>query len=154
MLQLALKTLHFAGELTGTALADRLGVPFSVIEPALDLLKAMHHCEIVGGALVGGASFRYRITDAGRVSAALFLDQNGYVGIAPVPIGQYQEYMRRYPRRHAAHGDARSGPRGILRAGAVRPRARSARTGHQRAAIALHLRPARQRQEPDDAAHS
>ena len=28
--------------------------------------------------------------------AALFLDQNGYVGIAPVPIVQYQEYMARF----------------------------------------------------------
>jgi predicted ATPase with chaperone activity len=96
VVQLALKTLHFAGELTGVALADRLGTPFSVVEPALDLLKAMHHCEIVGGSLVGSASFRYRITDAGRVRAALFLDQNGYVGIAPVPITQYQEYMTRF----------------------------------------------------------
>ena len=86
LVQLVLKTLHFSGELTGTALADRLGMPFPAIEPALDLLKAMHHCEIVGGALVGSASYRYRITDAGRVRAALFLDQNGYVGVAPVTI--------------------------------------------------------------------
>jgi predicted ATPase with chaperone activity len=96
LVQLALKTLHFGGELTGTGLADRLGLPFSAIEPALDLLKAMHHCEIVGGALVGSASFRYRITDAGRARAGLFLEQNGYVGIAPVPISQYQDYMRRF----------------------------------------------------------
>jgi predicted ATPase with chaperone activity len=96
LVQLVLKTLHFAGELTGTALADRLGLPFSVVEPALDLLKAMHHCEIAGGSLVGSASFRFRITDAGRVRAALFLDQNGYVGVAPVPIAQYQDYMRRF----------------------------------------------------------
>lgn len=96
MVQLALKTLHFAGELTGIALAERLGVAFSVVEPALDMLKAQHHCEIVGGALLGGSSYRYRITDAGRTRAALFLDHNEYVGVAPVPIGQYQEYMRRF----------------------------------------------------------
>ena len=96
LLQLALKTLHFAGELTGSEMAQRLGVSFSVIEPALDLVKAQHHCEIVGGALLGGASFRYRITDAGRSRAALFLEHNEYVGMAPVPISQYQEYMRRY----------------------------------------------------------
>lgn len=96
VLQLALKTLHFAGELSGTALADRLGVNFSVVEPALDLLKAQHLCEIVGGALLGGASYRYRITDAGRQRAAVFLEHNEYVGVAPVPVGQYREYMRRY----------------------------------------------------------
>lgn len=96
MIQLALKTMHFAGELAGTALAERLGVAFSVLEPALDILKAQHHIEIVGGALLGGASFRYRITDAGRTRAALFLDHNEYVGVAPVPIAQYQDYMRRF----------------------------------------------------------
>ena len=39
LIQLALKTLHFAGELTGAELARRLGLNFSVIEPALELLK-------------------------------------------------------------------------------------------------------------------
>ena len=33
--QLALKTLHFAGELPGTELARRLGLPFLAIEPVL-----------------------------------------------------------------------------------------------------------------------
>ena len=66
ILQLTLKTLHFAGELTGTELARRLGLQFSVIEPALELLKRQHQLRIVGGGIVGGASYRYRITDAGR----------------------------------------------------------------------------------------
>ncbi|HVG72263.1 MAG TPA: hypothetical protein VM819_15205 [Vicinamibacterales bacterium] len=93
ILQIVTKTLHFAGELVGTALADRLGVPFQVIEPALELLKRERHCEIVGGAMVGSSSFKYRLTDAGRVRAALFLEDNHYVGALPVPIDQYQAYM-------------------------------------------------------------
>ncbi len=67
LIQLALKTLHFSGELTGNDLARHLGLNFSVIEPAVDFLKAHRQVEIVGGAMVGRASFRYRITDAGRV---------------------------------------------------------------------------------------
>ena len=58
VMQLVLKTLHFAGELTGTALAERLGVAFSVIEPALDLIKSQHQCEVVGGARNGGEARR------------------------------------------------------------------------------------------------
>ena len=60
---------------------------FAVIEPALEALKAQHHCEIAGGSMIGGAAYRYRITDAGRVRAALFLESSHYVGAAPVPIG-------------------------------------------------------------------
>ncbi|MFN8059250.1 MAG: hypothetical protein U0Q12_08790 [Vicinamibacterales bacterium] len=106
VIQLALKSLHFAGELVGATWAARLGLPFSVIEPAVDHLKAQRHCEIVGGALVGGASFRYRITDAGRTRALLFLQHSQYVGVAPVPIAHYQDYMVRH-RTHAPRGASR-----------------------------------------------
>ena len=93
ILQMVTKTLHFAGELVGTVLADRLGVPFGVIEPSLELLKRERHVEIIGGALVGTSSYKYRLTDAGRVRAALFLEDNHYVGALPVPLEQYQAYM-------------------------------------------------------------
>jgi predicted ATPase with chaperone activity len=93
VLQLALKTLHFAGDLTGGQLGQRMGLNFSVIEPALDELKAQRHVEIAGGAMVGRAAYRYRITDAGRARAALFLETNRYVGVAPVPFDQYRRYM-------------------------------------------------------------
>ncbi len=94
VLQLVVKTLHFSGELVGTELAHRLGVTFAVIEPALDLLIAQHQVEIVGGAMVGRAAFRFRITDAGRARAQLFLRDSQYVGVAPVPVNTYREYMR------------------------------------------------------------
>ncbi len=98
ILQLTLKTLHFAGELTGTELASRLGVRFPIIEPALDSLKMQHQCEIVGGSMLGASSYRYRITDGGRTRAALFLEHSHYVGSLPVPIAQYQKYMRDFER--------------------------------------------------------
>lgn len=97
-IQLVLKALHFGGDLTGSALAHRLGVRFQVIEPAIEFLKAQRHCEIAGTSLLGGVGYRYRITDAGRERAVLFLEHSHYMGVAPVPVGQYQEYMRRFDR--------------------------------------------------------
>ena len=76
VVQMVTKTLHFAGELTGSELAARLGVLFPVIEPALDDLIRQRHCQIVSGAMVGRASYRYRITDSGRARAMLFLEDN------------------------------------------------------------------------------
>ncbi len=96
VIQLALKTLHFAGELTGTQLAQRLGLLFPVIEPALDFLIGQHQCEIVAGGLVSRASYRYRITDAGRARAMLFLRDNQYVGVAPVPVSAYRDYLHAF----------------------------------------------------------
>jgi predicted ATPase with chaperone activity len=94
--QLVLKTLQFTGELTGSDIAARLGVSFAVIEPSLTLIKKLHQCEVVGGAILGAPSYRYRITDAGRERAQLLLDANHYVGVAPVPLAQYQQYLTRY----------------------------------------------------------
>ncbi|MBK5297981.1 MAG: ATP-binding protein [Vicinamibacteria bacterium] len=96
VIQLVLKTLHFTGELTGSELAGRLGLRFSVIDPALQMVKAQHQVEVAGGAIVGGPSYRYRITDAGRTRAQLFLEANHYVGAAPVPLAQYKRYMAEY----------------------------------------------------------
>lgn len=98
LIQLALKTLHFSGEMSGGQLAGRLGLTFSVIEPALDFLKAQRQVEIAGGTMVGRASYRYRITDSGRVRAGLFLETNQYVGVAPVPFEQYRRYMAEFQR--------------------------------------------------------
>ena len=98
LIQLALKTLHFVGELTGDELARRLGLNFSVIEPALDFLKTQRQVEIAGGTMMGRASYRFRITDAGRARAALFLEANHYVGVAPVPFDQYRRYMLNFQK--------------------------------------------------------
>lgn len=95
--QLLIKTLHFAGELSGIELAERLGVPFAVIDPGIDALRAQHLCEIVGGATLGRPTYRYRITALGRERAGTFLDRNMYVGFAPVPLAQYQRYMTAFP---------------------------------------------------------
>lgn len=99
VLQLVLKTLHFVGELSGAELAKRSGVKFSVIDPALHTLKQQHQVEVSSGSMIGGPSYRYRITDAGRVRAQLFLESNHYVGAAPVPLEQYTRYMYEYKKK-------------------------------------------------------
>jgi hypothetical protein len=100
VLQLVTKTLYFAGELSGTELAYRLGVLFSVVEPCIALLKRERHCEIAGGGAVGAASYRYRLTEAGRARAMLLLQHSQYVGYVPVPLEQYLEYMHCFVRDH------------------------------------------------------
>jgi predicted ATPase with chaperone activity len=105
--QIVLKTLHLAGELNGTELARRLGLPFVAIEPVLIGIKQQHQCEVSGGAL-GSPSYKYRITDAGRSRAMLFMDHNHYIGQAPVPLDQYREYMYGFAKsvRQHVHQDA------------------------------------------------
>ena len=95
--------MHFAGELTGSELARRLGLRFTAIEPAVHALKSQHQIEIIGGAMVGPASYRYRITDAGRTRVTIFLEHNQYVGVAPVPLARYVAYLHEWKKQRAAH---------------------------------------------------
>jgi predicted ATPase with chaperone activity len=94
--QLVLKHLYQVGDLIGTELAKRLGLEFSVVEPTLEPLRLTHQIEIVGSAVVGAPSYRYRITDEGRRRTQLFLQQTTYTGVAPVPLHQYQRYLKSY----------------------------------------------------------
>jgi predicted ATPase with chaperone activity len=67
-----------------------------VIEPVLNHLKLHHLAEFSGGGLTGGPAFVYRLTEAGRERALLFLEQSQYVGVAPVPFQAYDSYMRAF----------------------------------------------------------
>jgi hypothetical protein len=94
--QLLVKALHFAGELTGFELTDKLGLSFPAIEPAIESVKAQRLVEIVGGSSVGPPSYHYRITSLGRERAGMFLDRNMYHGVAPVPLDRYVRYMTEF----------------------------------------------------------
>ena len=96
--QLLLKTMYFSGEQTGAELGKRLGLGFGVFEQILEFLKHQRLCEISGASVFGGSSYRYRLTDAGRARAAQALDESHYVGVAPVPLSQYQHYMLEYKK--------------------------------------------------------
>ena len=90
--QLLLKTLYL-GEVTGLALADRVRLPYAAIEQLVERVRAERLVEVRGATGIGSASYRYLLTDLGRDRARQYLDANGYIGPAPVPIESYVDYM-------------------------------------------------------------
>lgn len=90
------KVLWGSSGLSGSELSRQVGLAFSAIEPALDFLKAQRQCEIVSGSILGGGSFRYRLTQSGLARAKASLKQSQYVGTAPVPMDQYRGYMETF----------------------------------------------------------
>jgi predicted ATPase with chaperone activity len=97
-----LKTLHFAGEMTGIELAGRLGVLFSVIENLLDGFKRARLVAISAGGM-GPQSYLYRLTDAGHTRAVEGAEHNQYVGKLPVPLAEYRSYMSDFHRLATFH---------------------------------------------------
>ena len=83
--QLIAKHLY-AGELSGSTLADRLRLPYSILEPLIERARAERLIEVKGASGTGSAAYRYALTDLGRDRARQFLDANQYLGPAPVPL--------------------------------------------------------------------
>jgi predicted ATPase with chaperone activity len=96
--ELVLKVLHRSAGMSGGELAKRVGLNFAIIEQSLDLLKAQRLAEIAGGASLGPATFRYRLTGTGHKQALDAFEQCQYCGVAPVPISEYQEYTDEFRR--------------------------------------------------------
>ena len=91
--QLLLKTL-VAGEASGTGLADRLRLPYSVLDALVQHARIEKLIEVRGASGAGAAAYRYALTDLGRDRAQQFLDVCRYVGPAPVPLAHYNAYVR------------------------------------------------------------
>jgi hypothetical protein len=91
--QLLLKTL-VAGEASGSALSEKLRVPFSVLDTLIQHARIEKLVEVRGTSGAGSAGYRYILTDLGRDRAGQFLDICRYVGPAPVPLAQYNAYVR------------------------------------------------------------
>ena len=91
--QLMLKTL-IAGECSGTQLAEHMRLPYSVLDAMVQHARVEKLVEVRGASGTGSAGYRYVLTDLGRERAMQFLDINRYVGAAPVPLAQYNAYVR------------------------------------------------------------
>lgn len=91
--QLMLKTL-IASENSGTQLSEQMRVPYSVLDALVQHARAEKLIEVRGASGTGTAGYRYALTDLGRDRALQFLDINRYVGPAPVPLAQYNAYVR------------------------------------------------------------
>lgn len=99
--QLIVKTLH-GGEASGLVLAERLRLPFGLLEPLVERLRAERLIEVLGSAGNGSSGYRYALTDLGRDRALQYLEMSRYVGPAPVPLEAYLAYMKAL---QAARGD-------------------------------------------------
>jgi len=93
-IEMLMVKILYGGEATGLGVADRMRLPFQIIEPLLERARAERLIEVKGMAGSGTASYRYALTDLGRDRAQQYLATSHYCGPAPVPLASYVSYMR------------------------------------------------------------
>jgi hypothetical protein len=91
--RLLIKTLY-TGEATGLVVAERLRLPYGMLEPLIERVRSEQLVEVRGSTGSGSAGYRYTLTDAGRDRARQYFDASQYVGPAPVPLASYVAQMR------------------------------------------------------------
>ena len=91
--QLLLKHL-VSGEQSGTALADAMHVPYSVLDALIQHGRVEKLLEVRGASGAGNAGYRYVLTDLGRERAMQYFELSRYAGPSPVPLHQYNDYVR------------------------------------------------------------
>lgn len=93
--QLIVKILYFRGDLYGQDLSSAIGLKFSVIGELVESLKLRHEVVVKRSMGMGAVGSLLALTEAGRERAREYLEANQYAGIAPVPIAQYVDVVRR-----------------------------------------------------------
>lgn len=88
--ELILKNLYFRGEVVGRELSKILGLRFSVIDDTIDLLKRSRLLEAKRSSGFGSVSEVYGLSESGRTRAKEYLENNQFLGPAPVPLGEYK----------------------------------------------------------------
>ncbi|MFG0335150.1 MAG: ATPase [Maioricimonas sp. JB049] len=91
---LLLKTLYLQGPLTGFDLADQLRLPFSIVDLPLQTLQRERCLEVASARVVGRVSYRFQLTEFGRIRAREAFEQSRYVGPAPVSLEAYLTQCR------------------------------------------------------------
>jgi MoxR-like ATPase len=90
--QLLVKTLY-SGEATGLEIADKMCLPFHILEPLIERLRNERLMEVKGSGGSGASTYRYALTDGGRDRARQYMEVSHYVGAAPVSLARYVAYM-------------------------------------------------------------
>lgn len=98
---LLLRSLALADQLSGSALEERLGVPFEALQPIIQEFKKQQLLDTAGFSNEPGLQGRpldlvmnYVISSAGRQRAAeLALVQSRYLGVCPISFEDYVELV-------------------------------------------------------------
>jgi len=96
--QLILKLLYSRGEMLGRDVSQALGLKFSLVEGFFELLKHQHSIQVKKSLGMGTSTSIFALTETGRGHARECLENNQYVGPAPIPLFQYTYVVRRQKR--------------------------------------------------------
>jgi energy-coupling factor transporter ATP-binding protein EcfA2 len=95
LLYLMLKFMHVEACETVLDLANRMKLPRRVVQQLIEEAGHQRYIGATGASSDLALSTRYALTETGRTAAKEALDQNLYLGPAPVSLASYQEQIEK-----------------------------------------------------------
>ena len=96
LLNLMVKVIHVNAEATVSDIGSILKLPPRAVQVLIDLAKERSLLDLLGAVRQGGpAEIRYTLTSKGADWARQAMEQNEYMGPAPVPLAVYCEQIHR-----------------------------------------------------------
>jgi predicted ATPase with chaperone activity len=92
---LLLKMLYVQGAKTGREITESIALPFDIIDVRMLGMQEQRLLEVVATVGPNRGSYRFNLTDAGRARARDAVHACQYVGPAPVPLREYEEWIVR-----------------------------------------------------------
>ncbi len=96
LMNLMLKAMYTGGGETASAIADIIKLPQRIVQLLMEQAQERKLLDVLGAAGIRAMSeFRYMLTERGKLWAADALNQNQYIGPAPVSLNAYRERINR-----------------------------------------------------------
>jgi len=90
---LIMKHILFIGEFTMKDVSDKIKLPISIVDSAMQMLRRERFVEVKGAAEYARVTYNFSITTQGRNRALELLDVCGYIGPAPVTLDDYKNMV-------------------------------------------------------------
>jgi predicted ATPase with chaperone activity len=96
LLNLAIKTMYVAGAETASGIADMLKLPNRIAQQLVEQAQERKLLDVLGAAgLRITSELRFTLTEKGKQWAQDALQQNQYLGPAPIPLAEYSNRIHR-----------------------------------------------------------
>lgn len=93
IVDLIMKHLLFMGSFNSQEIAERVRLPVSLVEMALEEIRRVHFVDVKGASGLTSMSYRYTITDRGKDRTTELMSVSRYVGPAPVTLEEYRHMV-------------------------------------------------------------
>jgi energy-coupling factor transporter ATP-binding protein EcfA2 len=103
---LIMKHLLFLGSFNSQEIAERVRLPLSLVEMAMEEIRRAHFVDIKGAEGVTSMSYRYTLTERGKARASELMGVSRYVGPAPVTLESYRHMVEVQTVKNILVGEA------------------------------------------------